>query len=428
MTSTPHQAAVLGSGVVGRACALALAHAGLRVALVSADDVMASKQESLFDARVFALNASSRELLMQLKVWDAMPRERITPVERMCVDHFGVPVSFDAYEARQPALAWIVEQRELLKALQTAVQFHPNVQTLHMHEPQFSMTETTAMLSDASQRIEAPLVIGADVAAARLLSSQGAFTSTETDYEATALVGTLSCEKAHQGVAYQWFGHRLVGDNKLPSVLALLPMPTLPTLPKLPTLDNKHHVSLVWSTTGTQSLRDSSDLNEQLTQASHGALGALQAQGELQLWPLKRAVLGNTVAHRQVLLGDAAHRVHPLAGQGLNLGLQDIAELARVLAAREAFRDLGDVRLLSRYARARALPVRAVSEMTHRLWQITHKISDTGIRLPLLAANNMRKDNDTNNSIWVEALKWIDRSSPAKAVKRQLVQAAQGRL
>jgi 2-polyprenyl-6-methoxyphenol hydroxylase-like FAD-dependent oxidoreductase len=204
--------------------------------------------------------------------------------------------------------------------------------------------------------------------------------------------------------------------------MALLPLPDR--------IDESspHQVSLVWSTAGSGLLKTSEDLSAQLTAASHGVLGVLKSLGEMQLWPLRRSVAKAVVAPRQLLIGDAAHRVHPLAGQGLNLGLQDVAALVETLSTREAFRDLGELRLLKRYARARAMPVKAMSELTHQLWQATVKYANTDISNKLITNNIVHNTNNHADSIWVKGAKWLDGSLPAREFKRVLVRAAQGQL
>lgn len=405
------QVIVLGSGIVSRACALALAHAGLKVSLLGADALSPNHSE-LFDPRVFALNAASRSLLQSLKVWDALPQASITPVERMEIDNFGLPVSFSAYEAKFDALAWIVESRELLAALEAGVKFHPLIARIASAD-EVKINAISSAVHAAGQWLEAPLLVAADVPSAELLrkAQPQAWGFDEVDYEATAIVGTLQASKPHQHTAYQWFDQRAGEDGQAqPSVMALLP------------LSNAEHsenfVSLVWSTTHSETLLKRDDLAEQLSLASHSKLGALTSVGELKLWPLKRSVAREVTAPGQVLLGDAAHRVHPLAGQGLNLGLQDVAALARVLSEREAFRSLGDAKLLARYARERAAQVSAVTRLTHSLWRMTqrfsqHSASDKLNSLPILRPAQ-------------SAFAWAQGSPPARALKRQLVRAAQG--
>jgi 2-polyprenylphenol 6-hydroxylase len=397
---------VLGSGIVSRACALALAHTGLKVSLLGAEATAASKAE-LFDPRVFALNASSRSLLQSLKVWDALPQARITAVERMVIDNFGLPVSFDAYEAKFDALAWIVESRELLAALEAAVKFHPLI-TRGAAVDEIKTTELGAAVHTEGAWLQAPLLVAADVPSAELLrkAQPEAWLFDEVDYEATAIVGTLQAAKPHQHTAYQWFDQRAGEDGEAaPSVLALLPM-------------QSDYVSLVWSTTHSLALMKRTDLAEQLTLATHNKLGALTPVGELKLWPLRRSVAREVVAPGLVLLGDAAHRVHPLAGQGLNLGLQDIEALARVLSEREAFRGLGDAKLLARYARERASQVSAVARLTHGLWRITQQLGKHRSGTELSALPMLRPAQ--------AAFIWAQSSPPARALKRQLVRAAQG--
>ncbi len=397
---------ILGSGIVSRACALALAHAGLKVSLRGAESAVPPKDE-LFDARVFALNAASRRLLQSLKVWDALPQARIAPVERMEVSNFGLPVSFDAYEAKCDALAWIVESRELLAALEAAVKFHPLI-TRGAAADELKTTEAGAEVHTEGVWLQAPLLVAADVPSAELVrkAQPEAWMFDEVDYEATAIVGTLQAAKPHAHTAYQWFDERAGEDGEAaPSVLALLPLRSIDTLAGA-------YVSLVWSTTHSLALMKRTDLVEQLTLASHNALGALTPVGELKLWPLKRSVVREVTTPGVVLLGDAAHRVHPLAGQGLNLGLQDIEALARVLSEREAFRGLGNAKLLARYARERASQVSAVARLTHGLWGMTQRLSQHGISAKLRPAH--------------AAFAWAQGSAPARALKRQLVRAANG--
>ena len=159
-------------------------------------------------------------------------------------------------------------------------------------------------------------------------------------YGHTAIVANFSCERPHDAVAQQWFTHE--------GVVALLPLPG-------------NHVSLVWSAPPAlaaelQNLAPD-DFARRVALRSAHALGALKMLGERHAFVLEQLVVERMVRPGVALLGDAAHVVHPLAGQGLNLGLQDVAQLLQVLSAREAWRDPGDLVLLRRHERARAEPV-----------------------------------------------------------------------
>jgi 2-polyprenylphenol 6-hydroxylase len=214
------------------------------------------------------------------------------------------------------------------------------------------------VLADGAS-IEARLVIAADGANSAVRAAAGILAETLA-YEQTAIVANFAAERAHDGVAFQWFTDE--------GVVALLPLPG-------------SHVSLVWSAPDpiAAELLALTDDAFVARVADWGAaeLGALSLRGARHSFALRRLTVDRLVAPRLVLVGDAAHVVHPLAGQGLNLGLQDVSELLSVLAHREPFRDFGDIVLLRRHARARAEPVALMRMTTDGLTRLFRQRSPT---------------------------------------------------
>lgn len=338
----PYDVQVRGAGLVGPALALSLARIGLRVALVA--DAAAPALGP--DVRAFALNAASIALLRTLKVWDALPAHASTAVHEMRVegDAPGAALEFSSWEQRVGELAWIVDAAVLERELAAAVRFSPHV------------TVVTAAMSAQ-----------ADVAAAPLVAICEGKSSATRDahrvpldrrpYGQRAVAARLVSAKPHGGTARQWFGS--------PEVLALLPFDAPQPLSSY---------ALVWSVPDARAdellAMDTTAFNAALMQATGGAAGDLQLTGERAAWPLTRAQAATWCGPGWVLVGDAAHVVHPLAGQGLNLGLADVTALTEVLSAREPWRGLGDEKLLRRYARERALPTRAMVEITDGLMHL----------------------------------------------------------
>lgn len=335
----PYDVQVRGAGLVGPALALSLARIGLRVALV-ADATAAARGP---DVRAFALNAASVALLRGLKVWDALPAHAATAVHEMRVegDAPGAALEFSSWEQRVGELAWIVDAAVLERELAAAVRFSPHVTVLSGAQadaataPLLAICEGKASATRDAHRV--PLdrrPYGQRAVAARLVSS-----------------------KPHAGTARQWFGS--------PDVLALLPFDA-------PQPQSSY--ALVWSVPDARASEllamDEVAFNAALMHATSGVAGELQLTGERVAWPLTRAQAGAWCGPGWVLVGDAAHVVHPLAGQGLNLGLADVAALTAVLAAREPWRALGDEKLLRRYARQRLLPTRAMVEITDGLMHL----------------------------------------------------------
>jgi ubiquinone biosynthesis UbiH/UbiF/VisC/COQ6 family hydroxylase len=194
--------------------------------------------------------------------------------------------------------------------------------------------------------------VGAD-GAQSLVREQTAIAVTDTAYRQRAVVANFSCERAHRHCAYQWFQGG--------PVLALLPLPG-------------DHVSMVWSTGEDEAARllalEPDALCREVAAAAGHALGELRLVTPARAFTLRRLAARRMVAPRVALIGDAAHVIHPLAGQGANLGLQDARELAAVLEGREPMRDPGDLRLLRRYERARALEVGAMDATVHGLYRL----------------------------------------------------------
>jgi 2-polyprenyl-6-methoxyphenol hydroxylase-like FAD-dependent oxidoreductase len=310
---------IRGSGIVGRTLALLLARERLRVGLVETP----APTPPNADVRAYALNRTSRELLESVRAW---PEEdtAATPVTHMQVwGDRGSELNFDAAPLGSPALTWIVDVPVLEARLAEAVRYQPQIEVLAAPAP----ARLTVVCEGRASSTRAEFGVDFDV----------------TPYPQHALATRLQCEKPHGQIARQWFAQ---GD-----ILAFLPLGG----------PSGNSVAVVWSVSAERATQlqqlNPAAFCTALAQASSHALGRLSLISERKTWPLQKAQARQWSGHRAgsawVLAGDAAHNVHPLAGQGLNLGLADVAELTRGLHGREYWRGVDDEKLLRRYERAR---------------------------------------------------------------------------
>lgn len=329
---------IRGGGIVGHALALLLARDRLRIGLVAPQTPANSEP----DVRAYALNAKSKALLESVRCWpDAL---HATPVMDMQVKgDSGGCVNFSATELVVPALTWIVDVPTLEARLREAVRFQPHIELLDAPRP---ATLTVVCEGKASRTREE---FGVEFAATR--------------YPQHAIAARLKCEKPHGQVARQWFAQ---GE-----ILAFLP------------LDGAQGdtVGMVWSVRDgrTQEVLDDSEeaFCEHVEHFSEGVLGKLSLISARKAWPLQSAQASRWVgiANGQswALAGDAAHTVHPLAGQGLNLGLADVAELTHILHKRAYWRPVNDAKLLRQYERTRKTEVSATDAAMTALQQLFDK-------------------------------------------------------
>ena len=339
---------IVGGGAVG-AC-LAVAARGLRTVLVSHERrVAGAAREGAFDARVYAITPGNVEFLRGLGVWRHIPAARLQPVLAMRVygDDGHSRIEFDAYRAGVPALAWIVEDAALQDALWQVL----DVEVITGKIEKLSLNGD-CVLTIEGREVRGGLIVGAD-GANSFVRKVAAIPAAEQGYGQDAVVANFNCEKAHDGVAYQWFQGG--------PVLALLPLPD-------------QQVAMVWSLPADRAASVSRLAAEELCRAveaaSRGTLGRLTLSTPPKSYPLRKLRAQRLVQARVALVGDAAHVIHPLAGQGLNLGLQDAQALAAVLATREPGRDPGEERLLRRYERQRAEPILAMNAVVDGLFRL----------------------------------------------------------
>ena len=332
--------AVVGAGMVGSAMALGLAQAGFRVALVEARQPEAWRAEDELDLRVVALAESSRSLLQHLGVWTFIAQSRASAYRRMHVwdGENGAALHFDAAERGESELGHIVENRLIQHALWQAIAADGRVD-VRCPASVTDITddgETRALELDDGARLSARLVIAADGGASPLRAMLGIGTRGR-DYAQRGVVAHVGTERAHEATAWQRF---LPGGP-----LAFLPL-----------ADGRS--SIVWSLPEAQAQRmlalSDAEFCAELGCAFDFRLGPITQVSRRAAFPLQLQLAEHYLAPRFALLGDAAHQVHPLAGQGVNLGYRDVAELLDLLTdAREQNRDFAADYTLRRYERRR---------------------------------------------------------------------------
>lgn len=367
MSAERHQVVVVGGGLVGAATALALSRQGLRVALVERQ--MPQAPVDAWDTRIYAISPAGRHFLEALGAWQRMDANRVQPVYRMDVaGDAGGALRLDAYQAGVSHLAAIIESGRLQHALWQAIEMDGSV-ALHCPAVIGHIARDGAMirltLADGTI-LETDLLVGADGAGSRVREWAG-LASTLTPYGQSGVVANFECAQPHRGTAYQWFSG---GD-----ILAWLPLAgrTIPGgspgVMGPGRIAGGNCMSMVWSTRTADAdelvALDAETLAERVRTAGHDRLGALRLLTPAAAFPLRLIRVEAPVAPGVALVGDAAHGVHPLAGQGVNLGFGDAEALADVLAQHR--RTPGDLRVLQAYARRRAEPVKRMQALTHGL-------------------------------------------------------------
>lgn len=343
--------AIVGAGMVGATLAHLLSDLPCKVALIDRRDFTVSSPEPedtvTFDPRVSALTHASKEMFSGLGVWEAMCANRVSPYTHMHVwDAQGTgSIDFSAQQMGTTDLGHIVENSVILNALFESIDQLSNVQLLGAVEISGleKDSEYVTLSTNQDSDIRTKLLIAAD-GANSLMRQLAQFQTKRWDYDHSAIVTTIKTERPHQAKALQRF-------------IETGPLAFLPLLPS-PGSTDQHYCSIVWSCIPelADSLMqcDELEFNKRLTTAMESQLGAVQSSAKRFCVPLRQMHATHYVSDNVVLVGDAAHTIHPLAGQGVNLGFLDAQALANELTqATIAGRSVADPIVLKRYERSR---------------------------------------------------------------------------
>ncbi len=366
---------IVGGGIAGKACALGLAQLGLQTIEIAPDlgQAVAAPQGSQWGQRIYAFSPSTQKLLAHLQIWDALDHSRMQPVRDMRIygdrGEKNDQLHLSAFEAGTPQLAWIGESNLIEHTLDQASRFQNKLERISDAIEKIEVDADGGTLHFKNGgAIRAQLIVAADGANSPIRSELG-ITTSEESYSQSAVVANWTCTYPHLETAFQWF---LPGGD----IVAMLPLPG-------------KQVSMVWSTSSEHAADllklNQAEWQERFSAIANGAIG--KQLGELTLnstpaaFPLRKIrakrFIGPETAPKVILIGDAAHVMHPLAGQGLNLGLRDVAVLLNIISKRESFRKPSDAVLLRRYERQRQGDTSALLWVTDKLKKLFSASSNT---------------------------------------------------
>lgn len=328
---------ILGGGVIGLTLAGLLAKTGHQITLIDHEHPPSSGLKTPYDLRVAAINHASEHIFRSLGVWDAITALRVSPYRKMHVwdENSPAKIDFDCASAGKKYLGHIIEYSVIRQALHQFLLGHKNVHLCYETKPITlqEIQDSMVLTLENGEYLNTKLLVGAD-GGNSWVAKNGGFTIQSKPYQQSALVTTLKTEQPHKQTARQRF------LTKGP--LALLP------------LADPHQTSIVWSTepghANHLATLSEDAFHQTLAEAFEYQLGNLHLQDERIVFPLTERRALQYTQSRLALVGDAAHTIHPLAGQGMNLGLLDAAALAEVL---EGVEDPGKLSILKRYERQR---------------------------------------------------------------------------
>ncbi|TPE50907.1 2-octaprenyl-3-methyl-6-methoxy-1,4-benzoquinol hydroxylase [Maribrevibacterium harenarium] len=342
-----YDAIIVGAGMVGALSAVLLARQGMSVALIDRHDGRyALSVPPAYDARVSAISRHSQQLLSEAGAWQRIDSTRLAAYQKMRVwDGLGQgEVDFDCAQTALPDLGHLVENNVLCQGLMDAVQDTRGVDLFlsDMVTEQQRVNGRVEVTLASDRQLSGQVLIAADGARSQMRDQFG-FNMVEWDYGHHAIVTTVQVDRSHQDTAWQAFGDE--------GILAFLP---------LPSVNDEHFISIVWSVPPmeAEALMALSDeaFCQRLTYAISERFNAMCLTVPRQAIPLRQRHAKQYIQENVVLIGDAAHTIHPLAGQGANLGFGDVGDLVAILT--KAFKrgeDLGSMMVLRRYQRARII-------------------------------------------------------------------------
>ena len=358
---------VVGAGLVGLAAALACHQAGYSVALLDSGPGLTQSQlnadanslcnaHSQWDARIYAISPNNAKWLAELGAWPLLDKARLGQINAMQIFADGVPMSLDAEDESADCLAYVLESRALAQALHERVNITGMPVLFNLACVAFDSATTTLHLAD-KRTIQSGLVIAADGSQSWLRQQLG-ITVQKKSYAQLGIVANFSVELDHAHVARQWFtSHRQDGGT----ILAWLPL-------------SSNTVSIVWSVPLAYAdellALSPSAFTQAVMQAGGQALGDMRLLSPPVAFPLSRQTCERTVQDGVVLVGDAAHQIHPMAGQGVNLGFRDVIDLLASWQTKNSYQSLADSRLLKAYTRRRKADVLSMQLLTDGLFQL----------------------------------------------------------